>query len=125
MSDDLEHKRKLAAKRAKKCRKAKKQSGNHEVRGLSLHPTVKAKLDEVRKFYAFPTEPYTEVEAIEACILRAHKQMEQIKTELGTCSKCGEALPEGCAKLREGGLFKGDAQCWHTTNRVRIYSPGS
>ncbi|CAH8235533.1 hypothetical protein [Vibrio aestuarianus] len=122
MSD--ERKREQAAARAKRYRKNKKAAQHVEVRGLSLHPVVHQKLKEVREFYAYPTEPYSEVEAIEACILRAHKQIDAIKQELGKCSKCGEQLPQGCAKLSEGGLFNGEAQCWHTINRVRLYMPG-
>ncbi|MEC6822917.1 hypothetical protein VXS02_05655 [Photobacterium piscicola] len=53
-------------------------------------------------------------------IHRIHSEMEQIKQSLGTCQHCGESLPEGCAKLKAGGLFKGDARCWHTMNRVRL-----
>ncbi|WP_297480315.1 hypothetical protein [uncultured Photobacterium sp.] len=41
-------------------------------------------------------------------------------SSLDTCQHCGESLPEGCAKLKTGGLFKGDARCWHTMNRVRL-----
>lgn len=119
-----ETQKKQAAARAKRYRENKKKTQHHEVRGLMLHPAVKQKLDEVREFYAYPSEPYDETEAIEACILRAHNDMAPIQQELGTCSKCGEQLPQGCAKLASGGLFKGDAQCWHTINRVRIYTPG-
>lgn len=121
MNKDIKRK---AAVRAKRYRDKKKQAEHHEVRGLLLHPTVHSKLKEVCEFYAYPAEPYSEVEAIEACILRAHNDMAPIQQELGTCSKCGEQLPQGCAKLASGGLFKGDAQCWHTINRVRIYTPG-
>ncbi|WP_413525212.1 hypothetical protein [Photobacterium phosphoreum] len=53
-------------------------------------------------------------------IHRIHGEMEQIKQSLGTCQHCGELLPEGCVKLKAGGLFKGDARCCHTMNRVRI-----
>ncbi|PSW61877.1 hypothetical protein C0W54_08525 [Photobacterium kishitanii] len=38
----------------------------------------------------------------------------------GTCQHCGESLPEECAKLKAGGLFKGDARCWYTMNRARL-----
>ncbi|HFQ5435247.1 TPA: hypothetical protein ACGUMO_000860 [Vibrio vulnificus] len=120
-----EREKKLAAERAKRYRAKKKQTQHHEVRGLMLHPTVKQKLDEVRVFYAYPGEPYDETEAIEACILRAHKYMPKIQAQLGTCSKCGEQLPQGCAELSQGGLFKGESQCWHTLNRVRLYTPGT
>ncbi|CSB55340.1 hypothetical protein [Vibrio cholerae] len=119
-----ETQKKQAAARAKRYRENKKKTQHHEVRGLMLHPTVKQKLDEVREFYAYPSEPYDETEAIEACILRAHKDIDLIQQNLGKCPKCNEQLPQGCAKLANGGLFNGEAQCWHTRNRVRLYTPG-
>ncbi|WED23051.1 hypothetical protein L3Q72_06560 [Vibrio sp. JC009] len=122
MSND--HQKELGRKRAQRYRDKKKASDNFEVRGLYLHPVVKRQLDQVCEFYAYPAEPYSVNEAIEACILRAFKDIERIKKELGTCKKCGEPLPKGCAALTEGGLFNGDATCWHTMNRVRIFIPG-
>ena len=53
-------------------------------------------------------------------IHRIYDEMGQIKQSLGTCQHCGESFLEGCAKLKAGGLFKGDARCCHTMNRVRL-----
>ncbi|MDN3699168.1 hypothetical protein QWY97_17735 [Vibrio cortegadensis] len=115
-----ERKRELVAKRATKLRAKRKASGNHDLR-VSLNAQEQQKLNEICTFFAYPSEPYSQEEALQSLIHRVHADIPKVEKSLGKCSKCGEQLPQGCAKLREGGLFKGDAMCWHTINRVRIY----
>ncbi|MCC2521046.1 hypothetical protein [Vibrio coralliilyticus] len=117
-----ERKRKQNAKRAQTLRDKRKASGNHDLR-ISLNEQEQSKLDDICAFFAYPAEPYAQEEALQSLIHRVHAEIPKIETKLGKCSKCGEQLPQGCAKLREGGLFKGDATCWHTINRIRIYQP--
>ncbi|MEF1310514.1 hypothetical protein QTO01_10440 [Vibrio mytili] len=117
-----ERKRKQNAKRAQKYRDKRKANSNHDLR-VSLNPQEQAKLEKICQFFAYPAEPYTQEEALQSLIHRVYNEITVIEAQLGKCSKCGEQLPEGCAKLNKGGLFKGDATCWHTTNRIRIYQP--
>ena len=117
-----ERKRKQAAVRAKRLRDKRKTSGNNDIR-VTLSPNEITKLNDICQFFAYPREPYSQVEALQSIIHRVHAEIPKIESDLGCCGKCGEQLPQGCAKLREGGLFNGDAMCWHTTNRVRIMPP--
>ncbi|MEZ8253543.1 hypothetical protein AB6C79_12505 [Vibrio splendidus] len=117
-----ERKRKQAAARAQRLRDKRKTSGNNDIR-VTLSPDEIAKLNEICQFFACPSEPYTQVEALQSLIHRVHAEIPKIESDLGCCGKCGEQLPQGCAKLRKDGLFNGDAMCWHTTNRVRIMPP--
>ncbi|MFA0335430.1 hypothetical protein [Vibrio sp. 10N.222.54.B2] len=117
-----ERKRKQAAVRAKRLRDKRKTSGNNDIR-VTLSPNEITKLNDICQFFAYPSEPYTQVEALQSLIHRVHEEIPKIESDLGCCGKCGEQLPQGCAKLRKGGLFKGDAMCWHTINRVRLLPP--
>ncbi|GEM77510.1 hypothetical protein [Vibrio sagamiensis] len=112
-------KRKQAAIRAKRLRDKRKANGNNEIR-VTLSPDETTKLDDICQFFAYPSEPYTQIESLQSLIHRVHAEIPEIERDLGCCGKCGEQLPQGCTKLLEGGLFYGDAMCWHTTNRVRI-----
>lgn len=117
-----ERKRKQNARRAQKLRDKRKANDNHDLR-ISLNPQEQEKLDKICAFFSYPAEPYKQEEALQSLIHRVHDEIPAIEQALGKCSKCGEQLPQGCAKLSKGGLFKGDAACWHTRNRVRIYQP--
>ena len=117
-----ERKRKQAAIRAKRLRDKRKTNGNKDIR-VTLSPNEIVMLNEICQFFAYPSEPYTQVEALQSLIHRVHAEIPKVERELGWCGKCGEQLPQGCAKLRKGGLFKGDAMCWHTIYRVRLLPP--
>ncbi|MFD2177883.1 hypothetical protein [Veronia pacifica] len=109
-------------------RRAQNLRDRRKAIGLTTFPVTLAKtelekLDAVCAFFGQPTEPYSHDEAITAMIHRLHAEIGVISERLGRCEKCGEQLPEGCAKLMKGGLFRGDALCWHTINRVRIFDP--
>ena len=108
---DEERKRKQAAAHAQRLRDKRKTSGNNDIR-VTLSPDEMTKLDDICQFFAYPSEPYAQVEALQSLIHRAHAEIPKIESDLGCC-----------AKLREGGLFNRDAMCWHTTNRVRIMPP--
>lgn len=118
--DDIERKRQQGKKRAQNLRNRRKEMGLTtfpvEVAEIEL-----AKLKEICEFFGYPSEPYSQDEAITAMIHRIHAEIPKIEEKLGCCGKCGEQLPQGCAKYAKGGLFKGDATCWHTLNRVRIF----
>ncbi|EKO3517195.1 hypothetical protein LA983_001628 [Vibrio fluvialis] len=117
MSD--ERKRKQAAVRAQRLRDKRKNSGEQDIR-VSLSELEQKKLTEISQFFGYPNEPIADVETLQSLIHRVHAEIPTIEKQLGKCSKCGEQLPQGCARLREGGLFKGDATCWHTINRNRL-----
>lgn len=76
---------------------------------VQLSEKERERLDELCRVRAGVGEPYTADEFISLLIHRNWEQLQGQLAELGTCKKCGSALPEGC-----GGLFKGDAECWHT-----------
>ncbi|UKA26658.1 hypothetical protein IHC93_07385 [Photobacterium damselae subsp. damselae] len=111
--------RQQAAKRAQRLR------DRRAAQGITLYPlplstTEASQLNEICAFFSYPNKPCKNTEALQLMIHRVHAEMDQIKESLGACQYCGEQLPEGCAKLKSGGLFKGDARCWHTINRVRL-----
>lgn len=76
---------------------------------VQLSEKERERMDELCRVRAGVGEPYTADEFISLLIHRNWEQLQQQLAALGTCKKCGSALPEGC-----GGLFKGDAECWHT-----------
>lgn len=76
---------------------------------VQLSEKERERLDELCRVRAGVGEPYTADEFISLLIHRNWERLQGQLAELGTCKKCGSALPEGC-----GGLFKGDAECWHT-----------
>ncbi len=76
---------------------------------VQLSEKERERLDELCRVRAGVGEPYTADEFISLLIHRNWEQLQQQLAELGVCKKCGSTLPEGCS-----GLFKGDAECWHT-----------
>ena len=76
---------------------------------VQLSEKERERLEELCRIRAGVGEPYTADEFISLLIHRNWEQLQKQLAELGTCKKCGSALPEGC-----GGLFKGNAECWHT-----------
>ena len=108
--------------RAQRLRDKRKSAGITTL-PVPLAEIEQQKLNEICIFFAWPNKPYEAAEAISALICRVHAEIPGISKKLGSCQRCGENLPQGCAKQQQGGLFKGDAQCWHTLNRVRIFDP--
>lgn len=94
--------------RKQKSRDAKKALGIKRIE-VQLSEKERERLDELCRVRAGVGEPYTADEFISLLIHRNWESLQQQLAELGTCNKCGSSLPEGC-----GGLFKGDAECWHT-----------
>lgn len=76
---------------------------------VQLSEKERERLGELCRVRAGIGEPYTADEFISLLVHRNWELLQQQLAELGTCKKCGSVLPEGC-----GGLFKGDAECWHT-----------
>ncbi|MCY9802666.1 hypothetical protein OTK51_04390 [Vibrio scophthalmi] len=109
----------LAARRAQRLRDKRKESCDQDIR-VSLSSQEQDKLSDICQFFAYPSNTLSHTEVLQSLIHRVHAEIPLIERELGTCKKCGEQLPQGCAKLREGGLFKGDAMCWHTINRIQL-----
>lgn len=118
-SDKREKQREQARIRAQRLRNKRKASGVTTF-PLTLDVADMARLDEVCRVFGMPDAPYTHTEALAEMISHFHGQIANVREQLGTCGKCGEQLPEGCANCHEGGLFKGDATCWHTTQRISI-----
>ena len=117
MSDDRT--KMLAARRAQRLRDKRKESSELDLR-VSLSGQEQSKLSDICQFFAYPANELSHTEALQSLIHRVHSEIPIIERKLGTCKKCGEQLPQGCAKLRDGGLFKGDAMCWHTINRIQL-----
>ncbi|MEL6115124.1 hypothetical protein P0Y67_07900 [Photobacterium sp. SP02] len=113
-------KREQGRKRAQKLRENRKASGITTF-PLPLEKVELERLDEICQFFSHPNPPCGHAEGLQMLIHRVHNEISGIREKLGNCQYCGECLPEGCGKLREGGLFKGDARCWHTLNRIRIH----
>lgn len=82
---------------------------------VQLSEKERERLDELCRVRAGVGEPYTADEFISLLIHRNWEQLQSQLAELGTCKKCGYVLPEGC-----GGLFKGDAECWHTKDATQL-----
>ena len=97
------------AKSRKQKERGRKSSLGIKRIEVQLSEKERERLDELCRVRAGVGEPYTVDEFISLLIHRNWEQLKQQLAELGTCKKCGSALPEGC-----GGLFKGDAGCWHT-----------
>ncbi len=94
--------------RKQKSRDAKKALGIKRIE-VQLSEKERERLEELCRIRAGVGEPYTADEFISLLIHRSWESLQQTLAELGTCKKCGSALPEGC-----GGLFKGESACWHT-----------
>ncbi|WP_417536368.1 hypothetical protein [Methylophaga sp.] len=103
-----------AAERAKRYRE------NNTIVRIGMSEQELEKLNEITEFYGWPNQSLDNSQTVQLMIHRFHKEVEKQRKALGACSHCGEALPAGCAKLKQGGLFKGDANCFHTTNRLSI-----
>ncbi|MGR5062002.1 hypothetical protein [Photobacterium sp. DNB22_13_2] len=114
--------REQGRRRAQRFRDNQKSNGVTNF-PLPLEQKEVEQLNEICRFFSQPGTPCKQAEALQLLIHRIHAEIPVIKEKLGTCKYCGESLPEGCAKLKQGGLFKGDARCWHTTNRVRLFEP--
>lgn len=108
-----------AAERAKRFRDKQKQTGNALLR-VPLSQLESDKLKEITQFYGWPDQTLDTAETVQLMIHRFHGELEAKRNTLGNCKYCGESLPQGCAKLKAGGLFKGDSNCFHTTNRLSI-----
>ncbi|NBI54683.1 hypothetical protein [Photobacterium alginatilyticum] len=117
-----ERRREKGKRRAQRLRDRRKESGITTL-PVPLESMESKRLDEICTFFSQPGKECDQAEALQLMIHRVYAEIPAIKEKLGTCKYCGESLPEGCAKLKPGGLFKGDARCWHTTNRVRIFDP--
>ncbi|MEZ8095810.1 hypothetical protein ACED51_17055 [Photobacterium swingsii] len=114
--------REQGKRRAQRLRNRRKNNGVTSF-PLPLDEQEQERLDDICAFFSHPGKPIKQAEALQLLIHRIYAEIPTIRKELGTCKHCGESLPEGCAKLKPGGLFKGDARCWHTINRVRIFDP--
>lgn len=95
-------------KRKRKERDKKAALGIKRIE-VQLSEREREHLGELCRIRAGVGEPYTADEFISLLIHRNWELLQQQLAELGTCKKCGSALPEGC-----GGLFKGDSECWHS-----------
>lgn len=101
--------------RKQKSRSKKAALGIKRIE-VQLSEKERERLGELCRVRAGIGEPYTADEFISLLIHRNWELLQQQLAELGTCKKCGSALPEGCS-----GLFKGDAECWHTKD-VKVLS---
>jgi hypothetical protein len=117
-----DRKREQGKRRAQRLRDNRKNNGVTTF-PLPLEQLEMERLNEICTFFSLPGTPCKQAEALQLLIHRVHADIPVIKEKLGSCKYCGEPLPNGCANLKKGGLFKGDARCWHTTNRVRLFDP--
>lgn len=107
------------AERAKRRREKLKTEGALLLR-TPLSQQENEKLKSITEFYGWPNQNLSETETVQLMIHRFYAEVETKREQLGKCQHCNEQLPAGCAKLKPGGLFKGDSNCHHTTNRESI-----
>lgn len=119
MTDKQAKVREQGKKRAQRLRDKRKAMGMTDF-PVSLAQVEMDMLNQVCAFFGQPNEPYSHDNAITEMIHHFHALIPVTRNVLGCCGNCGEQLPEGCSKLKKGGLFKGDALCWHTLNRISI-----
>lgn len=98
----------------------KRYRENNSILRIGVSSQELEKLNEITEFYGWPNQNLDNSQTIQLMIHRFSNEVETKRKELGTCKHCGEDLPAGCARLKEGGLFKGDSNCFHTTNRLTI-----
>lgn len=79
---------------------------------VALSTREREQLETLRRARAGSGEPYSADEYISTLLRRDWEWWQQQQAELNsqTCPNCECALPEGC-----GGIFKGEAACWHTS----------
>lgn len=106
--DKAQKKRQDDAERKRKSREKLKQF-DIKVVEVKLSATERATLGELCKVRGGVRGEYAADEYIATLILRDKERLDTELAALGSCSKCGDALPGGC-----GGLFKGEAACYHT-----------
>lgn len=78
---------------------------------VALSERERQQLETLRIARAGSGEPYSADEYISTLIRRDWERWLEQEAELKkqTCQHCDGALPQGC-----GGVFKGQASCWHT-----------
>lgn len=67
-----------------------------------------AQLERNRKIRGGIRGPYDANEYIATLLNRDSEKLERDMSRLGICSRCHNALPDGC-----DGINKGDSRCWH------------
>ncbi|MGN5064525.1 hypothetical protein [Aeromonas sp. 6P] len=78
---------------------------------VALSERERQQLEHLRLARAGCGEPYSADEYISTLIRRDWERWLEQEAELKqqTCPNCEGILPQGCS-----GVFKGDAECWHT-----------
>lgn len=100
--------------------RAKRYRENNHILRIGMSEQELEKLNQITEFYGWPNQNLDNSQTVQLMIHRFYSEVEAKRKKLGTCQHCGEQLPAGCAKLKKGGLFKGDSNCFHTTNRESI-----
>lgn len=103
-----------AGERKRRSRERMRQLGIKVIE-VRLSPPVQRQLDEARHVRGGIRGPYSVDEYIDTLIREDCARLERQIAKLGSCRKCGSALPEGC-----GGLFKGDGDCFHTRRALEL-----
>lgn len=82
---------------------------------VKLSVNERAMLDEGCALRGGVTGAYSRDEYIATLIRNDNTKLKRDLSQLGACGKCGSDLPGGC-----GGLFKGDAGCFHSVDAKRL-----
>ena len=101
--------------RHRKAKSRARQQADFEKFGLAqVMITLKQddlnQLNELCSLRAVGTEPYSLTEYLSELIANDMKKYQAQIKNLKPCAKCGASLPTGCK-----GLFKGDSQCFQTS----------
>jgi phage FluMu protein gp41 len=97
-----------AAERKRRSRAAARERGRERVETV-LTSTELERLQWLCQMRGGVRGPYSVDEYLSLLIHRDYERLQAQLAALGTCAKCGHALPAGCE-----GVLKGDAGCWHT-----------
>ena len=103
-----ENKVSAATLRKRKERERKKAQGIGIIE-VTLSKSQRQALDNNRAMRGGVRGEYDRDEYISTLIEQDSRRLAEQLNALGSCGKCGSALPGGCA-----GLFKGDQQCFHS-----------
>lgn len=84
---------------------------------VALSERERQQLETLRIARAGSGDPYSADEYISTLIHRDWDRWQAQEAELQkqTCQHCNCALPKGC-----GGAFKGQSECWHTSEAKTI-----
>lgn len=100
-----------SVKERKQKQRAKLKALDISVVEVKLSANERILLDEGCELRGGISGAYSRDEYIATLIRNDNEKFKRDLSQLMPCGKCSADLPSGC-----DGLFKGDAQCFHTVN---------